>query len=47
MQEALVGLNTRFEETYGVRIENRTGVNTGEVVAGDVSVGHRRSPATR
>jgi class 3 adenylate cyclase/tetratricopeptide (TPR) repeat protein len=41
MQEALVGLNARFEEVYGVRIENRTGVNTGEVVAGDVSVGHR------
>ena len=41
MQEALVGLNSRFEEVYGVRIENRTGVNTGEVVAGDVSVGHR------
>jgi class 3 adenylate cyclase/tetratricopeptide (TPR) repeat protein len=41
MQEALVGLNSGFEERYGVRIENRTGVNTGEVVAGDVSVGHR------
>lgn len=41
MQEALVGLNARFEEVYGIRIENRTGVNTGEVVAGDVSVGHR------
>ena len=41
MQEALVGLNARFQEAYGVRIENRTGVNTGEVVAGDVSVGHR------
>jgi class 3 adenylate cyclase/tetratricopeptide (TPR) repeat protein len=41
MQEALVGLNARFEEMYGVRLENRTGVNTGEVVAGDVSVGHR------
>ena len=41
MQEELVGLNSRFEEIYGVRLENRTGVNTGEVVAGDVSVGHR------
>ena len=41
MQEELVGLNARFEEVYGIRIENRTGVNTGEVVAGDVSVGHR------
>jgi class 3 adenylate cyclase/tetratricopeptide (TPR) repeat protein len=41
MQEALVGLNSHFEEIYGVRLENRTGINTGEVVAGDVSVGHR------
>ena len=41
MQEELVRLNARFEEDYGVRIENRTGVNTGEVVAGDVSVGQR------
>jgi predicted ATPase/class 3 adenylate cyclase len=41
MQEELVRLNARFEEAYGVRIENRTGVNTGEVVAGDVSVGQR------
>jgi class 3 adenylate cyclase/tetratricopeptide (TPR) repeat protein len=41
MQEDLIGLNARFEETYGIRLENRTGVNTGEVVAGDVSVGHR------
>jgi class 3 adenylate cyclase/tetratricopeptide (TPR) repeat protein len=41
MQEELVGLNAGFEEIYGLRLENRTGVNTGEVVAGDVSVGHR------
>jgi class 3 adenylate cyclase/tetratricopeptide (TPR) repeat protein len=41
MQQELVRLNARFEEDYGVRIENRTGVNTGEVVAGDVSVGQR------
>ncbi|MGH7541789.1 MAG: ATP-binding protein, partial [Gemmatimonadota bacterium] len=41
MQEELVRINAQFEETYGVRLENRTGVNTGEVVAGDVSVGHR------
>jgi tetratricopeptide (TPR) repeat protein len=41
MQEELVRLNARFEEFYGVRIENRTGVNTGEVVAGDVSAGQR------
>ena len=41
MQEELVRINAEFEETYGVRLENRTGINTGEVVAGDVSVGHR------
>ena len=41
MQEELVRINAGFEETYGIRLENRTGVNTGEVVAGDVSVGHR------
>jgi class 3 adenylate cyclase/tetratricopeptide (TPR) repeat protein len=41
MQEELVSLNGQFEEMYGVHLENRTGVNTGEVVAGDVSVGHR------
>ena len=41
MQEELVRINAGFEEVYGIRLENRTGVNTGEVVAGDVSVGHR------
>ncbi len=41
MQEELVRINSGFEEVYGIRLENRTGVNTGEVVAGDVSVGHR------
>ncbi len=41
MQEELVRINSEFEEIYGIRLENRTGVNTGEVVAGDVSVGHR------
>jgi len=41
MQEELVRINSGFEEIYGIRLENRTGVNTGEVVAGDVSVGHR------
>ena len=39
MQEALSKVNTRLEATWGVRLENRTGVNTGEVVAGDVSAG--------
>jgi class 3 adenylate cyclase/tetratricopeptide (TPR) repeat protein len=41
MQEELVRINSGFEEIYGIRLENRTGINTGEVVAGDVSVGHR------
>jgi class 3 adenylate cyclase/tetratricopeptide (TPR) repeat protein len=34
MQQALEGLNEEFERTWGVRIETRTGVNTGEVMAG-------------
>jgi class 3 adenylate cyclase/tetratricopeptide (TPR) repeat protein len=41
MQRALVRLNERFEAGWGVRLENRTGVNTGEVVAGDVTGGQR------
>jgi class 3 adenylate cyclase/tetratricopeptide (TPR) repeat protein len=41
MQETLVVVNERLERTHGVRLENRTGVNTGEVVAGDVTQGHR------
>ncbi len=39
MGTALQELNLRLEATWGVSLENRTGVNTGEVVAGD--------PATR
>lgn len=35
MRTALGGLNQELEETYGVRLAIRTGVNTGEVVAGD------------
>jgi predicted ATPase/class 3 adenylate cyclase len=41
MQEALRGLNAELERRWGVRIENRTGVNTGEVVSGDPSAGQR------
>jgi predicted ATPase/class 3 adenylate cyclase len=41
MQRTLERVNLRLEETWGVRLENRTGVNTGEVVAGDVSAGQR------
>jgi tetratricopeptide (TPR) repeat protein len=35
MREALAGLNDELERDFGVRIEARTGVNTGEVVAGE------------
>jgi class 3 adenylate cyclase/tetratricopeptide (TPR) repeat protein len=39
MREALGGLNEEFERKWGVRIVTRTGVNTGEVIAGDPSRG--------
>jgi predicted ATPase/class 3 adenylate cyclase len=39
MAEALEELNKEFERDQGVRIETRTGVNTGQVVAGDPSTG--------
>jgi class 3 adenylate cyclase/tetratricopeptide (TPR) repeat protein len=35
MQERLAELNDELDRDYGVRIEVRTGVNTGEVVAGE------------
>jgi class 3 adenylate cyclase/tetratricopeptide (TPR) repeat protein len=41
MQVRLAEVNERLERTHGVRLENRTGVNTGEVVAGDVTHGQR------
>ena len=41
MQDALATLNEELYERWGVRLENRTGVNTGEVVAGDPSSGQR------
>ena len=41
MKLTLEEVNQRLEEGWGVRLENRTGVNTGEVVAGDVSTGQR------
>jgi class 3 adenylate cyclase/Flp pilus assembly protein TadD len=41
MQDALANLNTELETGWGVTLANRTGVNTGEVVAGDVTVGQR------
>jgi predicted ATPase/class 3 adenylate cyclase len=41
MQDALRILNDELEQRWGVRLENRTGVNTGEVVAGDPATGQR------
>jgi class 3 adenylate cyclase len=41
MKTALQQLNPRLEATWGVSLQNRTGVNTGEVVAGDLSTGQR------
>ena len=41
MQQALRELNTDLLARYGVELTNRTGVNTGEVVAGDVTTGQR------
>jgi predicted ATPase/class 3 adenylate cyclase len=39
MQQALAKLNEELLRTWGVQLTNRTGVNTGEVVAGDPAVG--------
>jgi class 3 adenylate cyclase/tetratricopeptide (TPR) repeat protein len=39
LREALASLNARLEKELGVRLEVRTAVNTGEVVAGDPSAG--------
>jgi tetratricopeptide (TPR) repeat protein len=41
MRERLATLNEEFERDWGVSIAMRTGVNTGEVVAGDASSGQR------
>jgi predicted ATPase/class 3 adenylate cyclase len=41
MQEELAELNDELERRWGVRLTNRTGVNTGEVVAGDPALGQR------
>jgi class 3 adenylate cyclase/tetratricopeptide (TPR) repeat protein len=41
MQAALERLNVDLERHYGVQLANRTGVNTGEVVAGDPASGQR------
>lgn len=41
MRTALADLNLRLEDTWGVSLQNRTGVNTGEVVTGDPATGQR------
>ncbi len=41
MRDALTEVNRLLESRWGVSLENRTGVNTGEVVAGDPSTGQR------
>jgi class 3 adenylate cyclase len=41
MKQALAVLNDELERVWGVRLANRTGVNTGEVVAGDPTTGQR------
>jgi len=41
MRDRLRALNEELERDWGVRIEVRTGVNTGEVVAGDASGAQR------
>jgi class 3 adenylate cyclase/tetratricopeptide (TPR) repeat protein len=41
MGTALQDLNVRLQATWGVSLENRTGVNTGEVVAGDSATQQR------
>src|SRR5918994_3936798 len=38
MRAALVQLNVDFERTWGVRLDARMGINTGEVVTGEVGV---------
>jgi class 3 adenylate cyclase/tetratricopeptide (TPR) repeat protein len=41
MGTVLQELNVRLQATWGVRLQNRTGVNTGEVVAADSATGQR------
>jgi class 3 adenylate cyclase/predicted ATPase len=41
MRDELHRLNDRLEDTWGVRLTARIGVNTGEVVAGDPASGQR------
>src|SRR4029453_18781434 len=39
MRDRLAVLNEEFDRTWGVRLNARTGVNTGQVVAGDPLAG--------
>jgi class 3 adenylate cyclase/tetratricopeptide (TPR) repeat protein len=39
LRESLDQLNDQLEHDWGVRLETRTGVNTGEVVTGDPAIG--------
>jgi predicted ATPase/class 3 adenylate cyclase/predicted negative regulator of RcsB-dependent stress response len=41
MKQRLAALNAELTKRWGVALENRTGVNTGEVVAGDATTGQR------
>src|SRR6266542_6827425 len=41
LRERLAALNEELERDHGVRLSIRTGVNTGEVVAGDASAGQK------
>jgi class 3 adenylate cyclase/tetratricopeptide (TPR) repeat protein len=41
MQTSLTRVNEELDQRWGVRLANRTGVNTGEVVAGDITPGQR------
>ena len=40
MQDELDRLNKKLERDRGVKVATRTGLNTGEVIAGDPSLGH-------
>ncbi|MGA9715394.1 MAG: adenylate/guanylate cyclase domain-containing protein [Aeromicrobium sp.] len=42
MKERLIVLNDDLERRYGVRLANRTGVNTGELVAGGSGMANQR-----
>jgi len=40
LRETLARLNVEFRRTWGVAVAARTGINTGEVIAGDPGAGH-------